>query len=106
MDPEWGESFCAHTDEIGLFRGTMNGWMEDGDLVTVRCSGVPSGENYHHSAYHLNVLTTNQLHCIALLLCTKLLDSSLIKGQSWQIIFWFGEKLLLKLASLPLLKLN
>ena len=23
--------------------------MGDGDLVTVRCSGVPSGENYHHT---------------------------------------------------------
>ena len=23
--------------------------MEDGDLVTVRCSGVPFRENYHHT---------------------------------------------------------
>ena len=75
LGPGMGRKFlCSHRWNWIIQRNDewMDGrwWLGDGALQW-------------HTAYHLYILTTNQLHCIALLLCTKLSDSSLIKGQSW-----------------------
>ena len=87
LGPGMGRKFlCSHRWNWIIQRNDewMDGrwWLGDGALQwrTFRRK-LPSygyGKNYH-----LHVWTTNQLHCIALLLCTKLSDSSLIKGQSW-----------------------
>ena len=86
----------------------MNGWMGDGDLVTVRCSGAPFRENYHHTDMVKLPITCMDCQSVALH-CTFIMHKtfSSLKVKVGKSCFGLEKNLVLVWHPLlPLLKSN